>query len=159
MERDLAAFCSCGGLGLHSFDHLRRVAILAGRLARAVGQDVESAVVMGFLHDSARKNDGGGYLHAIESALLASKLLLKFYPQMDRERICDAIERHVDGETTADTLVACLWDSDRLELNRLGRVVDPDLLSTKIAKRLTTRRKPGKREPIHVENSKVPESR
>jgi HD superfamily phosphodiesterase len=80
----LVFFCSCGGLGIHGFDHLGRVAILAGRLARAVGEDVESAVVMGFLHDSARKDDGRGSLHAIESAVLARKLLLEFYPQMDR---------------------------------------------------------------------------
>jgi HD superfamily phosphodiesterase len=159
VERDLGAFCSCGGLGLHGFDHLGRVAILAGRLARAVGEDVESAVVMGFLHDSARKDDGGGCLHAIESAVLARKLLLEFYPQMDRGRICDSIKRHADGETTSDLMVACLWDADRLELKRLGRVVDPDLLSTEIAKRLARKRKPGKREEIHAANIKGPESR
>jgi len=132
----LAPFCTCGDLDIHGFPHLERVAILSGRLADALGEDVESAVVMGFLHDSARRDDRGGPGHAHDSAVLARRLLGRFYPDMDADRICDAIERHADGETTADPLTACLWDADRLELKRLGRTIDTDLLSTEAAKRL-----------------------
>lgn len=141
----LSPFCTCRGLVLHGFSHLRRVAILAGRLANAVGEDVESAVVMGFLHDSARKNDGNDIEHAHDSAALARELMEKFYPHLDVDRICEAIEGHADGEVTTDPLTACLWDADRLELKRIGRTVDVDLLSTGIAKRLVRRRQPGER--------------
>jgi len=98
VEDLLASFCYCGDLGLHGIDHLRRVAILSGRLAVAVGEDVESAVVMGFLHDSARRNDGGGNGHAHDSAVLARELIERFYPHLDVDRICEAIAGHADGE-------------------------------------------------------------
>jgi len=136
----LVPFCSCGSLGLHGLSHLRRVAILSGRLASATGEDVEAAVVMGFLHDGARTDDKGGNGHAHDSAVLARQLLKMFYPHLEADRICDAIARHADGEVTGDTLTACLWDADRLELKRIGRTIDLDLLSTRVAKRLARAR-------------------
>ncbi len=140
VETLLAPFCTCGGLALHGISHLRRVAILSGRLANAVGEVVEAAVVMGFLHDCARKNDGNDLEHAHDSAVLARELTERFYPHLDVDRICDAIEGHAGGEVTTDPLSACLWDADRLELKRIGRTIDLDLLSTKVAKRLARRR-------------------
>jgi len=59
-----------------------------------------------------------------------------FYPRLDAARLCDAIARHADGETTEDMPAACVWDADRLELRRLDIEVDPDLLSTETARRL-----------------------
>jgi len=136
----LAPFCTCRGLGLHGVSHLRRVAILSGRFAVAVGEDVESAVVVGFLHDCARKKDGNDLEHAHDSAVLARKLIERFFPHLDVDRICDAIEGHAEGEVTTEPLAACLWDADRLELKRIGRTIDIDLLSTEVARRLVRRR-------------------
>lgn len=146
----LAPFCTCRGLGLHGISHLRRVAILSGRLAEAVGEDIESAVVMGFLHDCARRNDGNDLEHAHDSAVLARELIVRFYSHLDVDRICDAIEGHAGGEVTIDPLTACLWDAVRLELKRIGRTIDLELLSTKVAKRLVRRRQPGvqDKEPV-----------
>lgn len=136
VEDCCGSFCTCEGLRIHGFSHLRRVAAVAGRIAAAAGEDIESAVVAGFLHDCARRHDGGGVDHAHDSAALTRKLLARFYPHLDAVRLCDAIARHADGETTEDMLAACVWDADRLELRRLGIEVDPDLLSTEIARRL-----------------------
>lgn len=136
VEDRCGPFCTCGGLRIHGMSHLRRVAILSGRLAVAVGEDVESAVVMGFLHDSARKNDGNDIEHAHDSAILARELLERFYPSLDADRICEAIAGHADGKVTSDPLTACLWDADRLELKRIGRTIDLGLLSTETARRL-----------------------
>ncbi|MDT8284120.1 MAG: HD domain-containing protein [Thermovirgaceae bacterium] len=154
----LAPFCTCRGLGLHGISHLRRVAILSGRLAGAVGEDVESAVVMGFLHDCARRNDGTDLEHPHDSAVLARGLIERFFPHLDVDRICDAIEGHADGEVTTDPLTACLWDADRLELKRIGRTIDLDLLSTKVAKRLARRRMSSLRTVRNVTEFVVPRS-
>lgn len=135
-EEMLGEYCLCRGLDIHGISHLRRVAVLSGRLALSVGEDVESVVVAGFLHDSARIDEGRGSRHAHDSAKLARILLGRFYPHLDADRICDAIDCHADGEVTTDMLAACLWDADRLELKRLGITVNPDLLSTRPAKRL-----------------------
>ena len=123
-------------MNIHGIPHLRRVAVTAGRIAASIGEDIESAVVAGFLHDCARNDDGGGTCHALDSAVLAKKLLSMFYPHLDVVRLCDAIARHADGETTKDLLVACVWDADRLDLSRLGIEVNSDLLSTSVARRI-----------------------
>ena len=139
-EFKLAPFCTCEGLVLHGISHLRRVSILSGRLASAVGEDVEAAVVMGFLHDCARTDDKAGDDHARDSAILARRLLKKFCPHLAAERMCRAIARHADGEVSDDMLTGCLWDADRLELKRINREIDLELLSTEVARRLARAR-------------------
>ncbi len=156
-EELLAPFCTCGGLVLHGVSHLRRVAILSGRLANAVGEDVESAVVMGFLHDCARRNDKNDIEHARDSEVLARGLVERFYPHLDVDRICEAIAGHADGEVTSDPFTGCLWDADRMELKRIGRTIDLDLLSTKVAKRLVRRRQQGVKFREQVPQSRKPE--
>jgi putative nucleotidyltransferase with HDIG domain len=125
---------------LHGLSHLREVALLAGRIAAESGVDVETAVVMGFLHDCGRMNDGGGNGHAIDSAQLARPLLRQWFQHIDADRVCKAIAAHADGGTTDDLLVGALWDADRLTLERLGRTVREDLLSTPAAKRMLKER-------------------
>ena len=125
---------------LHGLSHLREVALLAGRIAADSGVDVETAVVMGFLHDCGRMNDGGGNGHAIDSARLARPLLRQLFPHLDGDKVCQAIAAHADGGTTDDLLVGSLWDADRLTLERLGRTVREDLLSTPAAKRMLKER-------------------
>lgn len=136
VEDCCSPFCTCRGLNIHGIPHLRRVAVTAGRIAASIGEDIESAVVAGFLHDCARNDDGGGTRHAHDSAVLAKKLLSMFYPHLDAIRLYDAIAQHADGITTKDLLIACVWDADRLDLRRLGIEVNPDLLSTSIARRI-----------------------
>jgi putative nucleotidyltransferase with HDIG domain len=121
---------------LHGLSHLQEVAILAGKIAAESGVDVETAMVAGFLHDCGRIDDGGGNVHAIDSAKQARPLLTKLFPHLDADRVCQAIAAHADGLTTDDLLVGALWDADRLTLERLGRTVREDLLSTPAAKRM-----------------------
>jgi uncharacterized protein len=125
---------------LHGLSHLREVAILAGRIAAESGVDVETAVVMGFLHDCGRMNDGGGNGHVTDSAGLARPLLRQLFPHLDADKVCQAIAAHADGGTTEDLLIGSLWDADRLTLERLGRNVREDLLSTPAAKRMLKER-------------------
>lgn len=121
---------------LHGLAHLREVALLAGLIATEMGTDVESAMVAGFLHDCGRQDDGGGNQHAIDSARLAADLLRDQFPHLDATHICDAIRRHADGQITADPLAGAVWDADRLTLERLGKQVCADKLSTSFGKQL-----------------------
>ena len=117
--------------------------MLAGQIAGDSGVDVESAMVMGLLHDCGRMDDGGGNAHALESARLARPLLRELFPNLDAELICMAIATHADGLTTDDPLVGSLWDADRLTLTRLGRSVREGLLSTAAARRILRGRQQG----------------
>lgn len=119
---------------LHGLNHLRDVAMLAGRIAAAEGTDVEAAVVGGFLHDCARVNDGGGNQHAIDSAALAQPVLAACFPHLPGDRICRAILLHADGQVTADPLEGAIWDADRLTLGRAGIALHTRYFSTATGK-------------------------
>ena len=138
IESRFADRLPCFPSELHGLNHLRKVAMLAGRIAEAIGADVESAIVAGLLHDCGRTDDRGGNGHALVSAALARPLLKELFPHLDAEAICRAIERHADGEVTADPISAALWDADRLTIGRAGYAIRQDLLSTEAAKRLAT---------------------
>ena len=127
---------------LHGLSHLREVALLAGKIAAESAVDVETAMVAGFLHDCGRIDDGGGNVHAIDSAKLAHPLLTRLFPHLDADKVCRAIAAHADGLTTDDLLVGALWDADRLTLERLGRIVRESLLSTPAAKRMLKEKMP-----------------
>ena len=129
-------FCTCRDLEVHGMGHLRRVSSTAGRMAAILDEDIESAVVGGFLHDCARTDDGGGTSHAHSSAQLAKDIMITCYPHLDIARLCRGIAQHADGMITDDPLIGCVWDADRLDLSRLGIEVDLDLLSTFVARRL-----------------------
>lgn len=131
---------------LHGLGHLREVALLAGQIAAEAGVDVEAAMVAGFLHDCGRVNDGGGWQHALDSAKLARPLLAACFPHLDAGRICEAIERHADGDVTGDSLMGAVWDADRLTLVRLGDEVREERLSTPAGKRLARQRR-GNQDP------------
>ena len=123
---------------IHGVGHLRRVAYLAGRFAKVEDVCVKEAVIGGFLHDCARKDDRGGRTHAHESGDLALDIMLEHWPDVDLDKIYSAIYNHADGLTTDDHLTGCIWDADRIALTRLGITPDPKLLSTNVAKRFFT---------------------
>ncbi|HUT57746.1 MAG TPA: HD domain-containing protein [Phycisphaerae bacterium] len=126
---------------LHGLNHLKEVALLAGRIAAEMDEDVEAAMVAGFLHDCARTDDGVGTRHARDSAKLARPVLKECFPHLDAERICCAIERHADGKVTEDPLAGALWDADRLTLPRLGYEVCVELMSTEAGRRMASRQR------------------
>jgi uncharacterized protein len=136
VERTCRPYCSSHGTFIHGLPHLRKVAHVAARIAAYEGADWPQAMVGGFLHDCARKDDGGGQEHAVESAKVAKVALARHYPNMDAERLLYAINHHAGGLTTKDPLIGAIWDSDRLDLVRLGAEIDPRLLSTRYARRL-----------------------
>lgn len=127
---------------LHGREHLREVALLAGRIARRSGVDVETAMVAGYLHDCGRVDDAAGNAHAHESAAIARRVLPERFPHLPAEAIAAAIERHADGEVTDDPLAGALWDADRLTLPRAGFVVDENLLSTDPGRRMLREESP-----------------
>ena len=140
IEARLAGRASAFDSFLHGHAHLREVALLAGEIAAELGEDPEAALVAGLLHDCGRMDDGGGNQHAIDSAELARGILQDEFPHLDVERICDAIARHADSQTTDDPLAGALWDADRLTLIRLGKRIDERLISTTVGVRMARER-------------------
>jgi len=141
VEAICIAFCHSSETETHGLPHLRNVSYTAGRIASAVNEDIEAAVVAGFLHDCARQDDNGGREHAYESALMARGIIQEHYPHLEVERLYACIALHADGKVTEDMLIGSVWDADRLDLARIGIEVREEFLSTLIAKRIVAIRR------------------
>ena len=98
--------------------------------------DPDLVFCFALFHDSMRLNEYTDPEHGLRGGRLAAELLEE-WPYLDEARVellVDACTRHTDGETSSDPSVAVCWDSDRLNLWRVGYRPDPAYLSTKSAK-------------------------
>jgi uncharacterized protein len=126
------------GSSLHGELHWQRVAHSGAELAWLSGGDALDAFCFGLLHDAMRENDGHDPEHGPRAAVLARKLAgdgLLPLEDAQMEALLEACELHADGLVTEDPVVGACWDADRLDLWRVGKVVDPSLLSTAEARR------------------------
>lgn len=122
--------------GIHGHEHWRRVGENAIDLAHEEGVSCHVALLFAILHDCRRENDGHDPGHGPRAAELAESLgheALGITPD-ELRTLTYAMHHHDRGQVTDDPLVGVCWDSDRLDLIRVGTRPDPALLSTKSAR-------------------------
>jgi uncharacterized protein len=88
-------------------------------------------------HDTLRSNDDDDPEHGSRAAAFAGELAADgtiVLSPTQLETLQRACVEHSNGTTTSDPTIGCCWDADRLDLTRLGREVDPELLSTVAAR-------------------------
>ncbi|MCP4572149.1 MAG: hypothetical protein GY838_07315 [bacterium] len=122
--------------GTHGLSHWARVLENGLRVAGSSGADLQVVALFALFHDSRRTNEGVDSGHGRRGAELA-KQLWGVHLHLDRERfdlLHEACALHTDGETEADVTVQTCWDADRLDLPRVGFVIDPQLLCTEAAR-------------------------
>jgi uncharacterized protein len=90
-------------------------------------------------HDSARNNECWDRDHGARGAELAGKLR-KYCPLDDAEfeLLTTACRLHTGTPDHEDSTIQACFDSDRLDLGRVGHYPDPDRLCTPLAKKLET---------------------
>jgi uncharacterized protein len=128
--------------GVHGVAHWSRVWTNGRRLAELEeerGGEVDRGVVelFAWLHDSCRMNDGHDPDHGPRAAALAAQLSGEFF-MLSNPRLVElqvACEGHTRGGTIASPTVMVCWDSDRLDLGRVGIRPNPLYLCTAGAKR------------------------
>ncbi|MBU1566851.1 MAG: hypothetical protein KJ630_14665 [Proteobacteria bacterium] len=121
--------------GTHGIYHWSRVYDNGVRLAEQKG--VNSSVVQLFsvLHDSKRLNEHLDPKHGPRAAKLI--LSLREYLPLDYEELellTIACSLHTSARTHQDITIAACFDSDRLDLVRIGAIPDPNYLCTPMAK-------------------------
>lgn len=122
----------------HGAHHWRLVAWTGAQLLETM-PDADHLVVLLFalFHDSQRENEYDDPDHGARGATLASELVPMYVPELAQERLellVKACQLHTTaGPTTEPTLGIC-WDSDRLNLWRVGTEPSPSYLSTTEAK-------------------------
>jgi uncharacterized protein len=129
-------------MGLHGLPHWARVFkngedLYAAEVARGYSPRMDVIYLFAFLHDHCREHDNEDYLHGTAAATNAAKLREQQYFEIDDmgfDLLCYAMTHHSHGQTEADITVQICWDSDRLDLGRVGVIPDPKYLCTASAK-------------------------
>jgi len=123
--------------GAHGVSHWARVLENGLRLAPETGADVAVVSLFAVLHDSRRHNEGRDPDHGPRAAVFAAGLRGTAF-ELDADQfllLAQACEGHTHERTHSDITVQTCWDSDRLDLGRVGIEPHPSRLCTEVAKR------------------------
>lgn len=122
--------------GTHGVSHWARVHEIGTRLAPQTGARLEVVQLFALLHDSQRVNEGHDPDHGARAADFAASIRgeLPALSDHDFELLRFACTWHTHGMTRGDVTVRTCWDSDRLDLGRVGIRPAPDRLCTEAAR-------------------------
>ena len=126
--------------GDHGVSHWARVLENGLRLAEETGANVEVVSLFAVLHDSRRINEVTDPEHGPRAAEFAAELRGRVFDLDDNEfrLLHKACEGHTHERNHPDVTIRTCWDSDRLDLGRVGIMPHPSRLCTEVAKRPET---------------------
>ena len=108
--------------GIHGANHWARVLHHGKNIGTWRKADLIVVELFGFLHDSCRLNDGRDPQHGARAAKFAHGIHGDYFQlnakQLDK--LCYAMTHHSGGEVSTDATIQTCWDSDRLDLGRVG---------------------------------------
>jgi uncharacterized protein len=122
--------------GHHGVSHWARVLENGLRLCEKTGAKIEIVRLFAVLHDSKRPNEGTDPDHGQRGAEFAAALRgrLLDLPESDFRLLHRACSGHTHERTHPDITIQTCWDSDRLDLGRVGVMPHPSRLCTVPAK-------------------------
>lgn len=122
--------------GIHGLSHWARVYENGLRLASETGARQDVVQLFAVLHDACRKNDSYDCEHGPRAAKYTRKLRGNFFEldEAGMDLLETAIREHTSGKIHADVTVNTCWDSDRLDLGRVGITPAADKLCTLTAR-------------------------
>lgn len=125
--------------GTHGFKHWTRVFSIGQQLSEQQGVNSKVVQLFSVFHDSQRRNEHLDPDHGPRGARLA--LHLREYLPLDDEEfelLTIACSQHTSSRNHADITVQACFDSDRLDLWRIGVKPEPEFLCTPMGKLPTT---------------------
>ena len=122
--------------GIHGIAHWARVLENGLRLATLTGARLDVVRLFAVFHDSKRINEGHDPNHGHRGAAFAARLRGTLFRISDEdfELLRLACEDHTEGKTAADVTIQTCWDADRLDLGRVGMLLDRKHLCTQAAR-------------------------
>jgi uncharacterized protein len=123
--------------GVHGVAHWARVLENGLRLATETEANVPVISLFAVLHDSRRLNEDTDPEHGARAAEFAAKLRGSVFELDDHEfrLLYKACLGHTHERTHPDLTIQTCWDSDRLDLGRVGITPHPSRLCTSTARR------------------------
>ncbi len=122
--------------GIHGISHWARVLENGRRLAEINNANMQVVQLFAIFHDSKRTNNSIDSGHGERGAEFADSLQGSLFNLDDKEfeLLNIACRYHTEGLTEGDITVQTCWDSDRLDLGRVGIKPDIRYLCTDAAK-------------------------
>lgn len=126
--------------GYHGVAHWARVLENGLRLAEQTGANVEVVTLFAVLHDSCRVNEGSDPGHGQRAGEFAASLRGRVFELADPDFqvLRQACDGHTRERNHPDVTIQTCWDSDRLDLGRVGIMPHPRLLCTEFARQPET---------------------
>ena len=126
-----------GNSTIHGEEHWMRVLYNGRMLAKGTGANLNVVELFAIMHDCKRDNEDFDLEHGRRAAEYIKEIHDKLLDINDKEKelLIEACKYHSDGLIEADITVQTCWDSDRLDLGRVGIKPSPDRLCTEAAKR------------------------
>ena len=108
--------------GIHGANHWARVLHHGKTIGELRQADLLVVELFGFLHDSCRLNDGRDPQPGQRAADFAHGIHGDFYQLSPKQldTLCFAMYHHSGGEVSTNATIQTCWDSDRLDLGRVG---------------------------------------
>ena len=122
---------------VHGEDHWMRVLYNGRMLAKETGANLNVVELFAIIHDCQRDNDNYDLEHGRRAAEYVNDIKDSWLKinEKETELLIEACKYHSDGFIEADITVQTCWDSDRLDLGRVGIKPLADKLCTKAAKK------------------------
>src|SRR5262245_2768184 len=108
--------------GDHGVAHWARVLENGRKLVEKPQANADVVTLFAILHDSRRTNEGHDPDHGPRGASFARRIRGMLFDLLDHEfdLLCRACEGHTHERTHPDVTIQTCWDSDRLDLGRVG---------------------------------------
>lgn len=132
---------SMGLEGIHGVAHWARVMDIGRHLAAQTGASLRVAELFALFHDSKRLTESKDPGHGRRGGDFALRLHgegIFQATQEEMELLYEACLYHTDGLTEGNVHIRTCWDSDRLDLGRVGILPVPELLCTDPARERKT---------------------
>lgn len=122
--------------GDHGVVHWARVHENGLRVAEQSGANILVVRLFAIFHDSRRENEYSDPDHGVRGAEFAKQLRGELFELSDAEfnLLYKAYQGHTHEKTHPDITIQTCWDSDRLDLGRVGITPHPSRLCTDYAK-------------------------
>ena len=123
---------------IHGPDHWARVERNGIYIGEQVGADITVIKLFALFHDCKRKNDGIDPGHGKRGVEFAKKFRNELFEISDEQFDClyNACKLHTRQIHTKDVTMGVCWDSDRLDLGRIGMSPSAKFMNTTIAKNI-----------------------
>jgi len=123
---------------IHGPDHWARVERNGLYVAKKTGADKTIVRLFAVFHDCMRWNDSVDPGHGRRGAEYAAQIRKELIniPSSDFDKLYYTCEWHTDKRTTNDITVAACWDADRLDIGRVGYILDDYFMNSKPAQKI-----------------------